>query len=388
MPAHARRYPDAAVISFYQASDDEFFAVLVCLVDGRVHAETVSLASGSVGKIFARNLRTLGASQFWQKSGLTEGLLYPLLEAMGDNLIPRLECLGGNRRVILIPHRWTHILPMHIMLQRQGETVAILEDVASAVTYTPSLSCFEWSGLWGGRPVVERTKPVRKLLACVDVLGLGQGADLEVKWYNNLFSEVQGVDIIVDPGSIPEDKAFPYIVWSSHGFSDPTNWKGNRLVFGGHIFSADSIMAGWNLRGTEIAILSACETGIDFALDNFVDEYSGLDMAFHVAGASTVVSTMWRVEERVAAFTTAQLIEGLCLGRRLSEFLPVIRRLLALGGWYDVAQRNYREFKRDKEASARRTRQRLQILEALLSFPKNAFEDPAFWGVYRCFGRF
>jgi len=51
-----------------------------------------------------------------------------------------------------------------------------------------------------------------------------------------------------------------------------------------------------DLRGTWLAVMSACETGLTDYRD-FMDEYQGLPAAFLAAGAQTVVASLWAVSD-------------------------------------------------------------------------------------------
>jgi CHAT domain-containing protein/tetratricopeptide (TPR) repeat protein len=57
--------------------------------------------------------------------------------------------------------------------------------------------------------------------------------------------------------------------------------------------------AGMNLKGTELVVLSACDTGLgDRAVSG---ELLGLTRAFRIAGAESVLTSMWQINDPVAA---------------------------------------------------------------------------------------
>jgi hypothetical protein len=378
--------PETAVFSIYQSPDEEFYGFLVFVQSGQIHAERFPIATGTDGRATATQLRELISQRMWSVPNETERVLFPLLELFGSSVIPRLERLNGPRKLIIVPHRWTHILPLHMMTMPQRESVVTLDDVVTATTFASSLTSFEWS--FKSSLAAVRPEEAKLALVCVDVDNLGAGAEFELVAYKNMFADTKGVDIVTTRSAIPVDlSVYPVLVWSSHGVSDPTTWENNRLIFESEVFSAQRISESWDLRTGFVAILAACETGIDLSTDQMLDEYYGLDMAFQIAGCATVVSTMWRVEENVAGYTAVQLLEGLFLNEPPSSHLRVIRHLYRTGNWYKMAEMAHRLTIQDTALSHERRTRRIKVLDHLLSLPKDAFAHPSRWGVFRSYGR-
>jgi CHAT domain-containing protein len=73
------------------------------------------------------------------------------------------------------------------------------------------------------------------------------------------------------------------------------------------ILTAEEI-AGLNLQGTEWAVLSACDTG--FGEIKAGEGVFGLHRAFQIAGAPTVIMSLWSVQDESARLWMRALYEG------------------------------------------------------------------------------
>ena len=65
------------------------------------------------------------------------------------------------------------------------------------------------------------------------------------------------------------------------------------------ILTAEGIV-GLRLEDLELAILSACETGLG-TVDERGEGAFGLQRAFHIAGCRQVIASLWQVEDEATA---------------------------------------------------------------------------------------
>jgi hypothetical protein len=146
-------------------------------------------------------------------------------------------------------------------------------------------------------------------------------------------------------------------------------YDGEEIMRMAELWSAGDIMVGEVLSGCGLAVLSACESG-SAQLSGTVDEYAGLPAAIGLAGAATVVSTLWPIDDALTALHVDLLYEALEKStgeidvsrtvRKVGERMRSLRRAEAVDLVEDLRQRTtdpigrlfLERFRRDVEGGA------------------------------------
>jgi CHAT domain-containing protein len=205
------------------------------------------------------------------------------------NLIP-----STCQRLIIIPHRFLHILPIHAFPIGEDK---VLQNKYT-VQYAPSCQLLQRiQQLQQNQltPLLAIQNPTKDLIF----------TDLEVNIIATLFQPNQ----IIAKDNATQNTVTTQLKnsnhhchhFSCHGSFNPNKPLESALILAeqepltlGKIFEL-------NLKKSRLVVLSACETGM-IDIQSISDEYIGLPSGFLFAGSQNVVSSLWTVNDLSTAF--------------------------------------------------------------------------------------
>jgi CHAT domain-containing protein len=230
------------------------------------------------------------------------------------DLVPK-EC----ERLILIPHRYLHLFPLHALPVKESYLIALFPN---GVGYAPSCQLLQqvqlrqrpdFQSLFAiQNPTEDLYQNYEKDLGAVAAIKK-QFADAHILKQDqaNKSAILLGINenshnVTLNEKLLKANSAF-FFCHGYFNFASPQD-SGLQLA-DGNLTLAD-IITHFKLENCRLVTLSACETG----LTNFTstsDEYIGLPSGFLLAGSTNVVSSLWTVDAHATALLMIKFYEEL-----------------------------------------------------------------------------
>ncbi|MEO0644632.1 MAG: CHAT domain-containing tetratricopeptide repeat protein [Cyanobacteria bacterium J06650_10] len=318
-----------------------------------------------------------------------------------DEIIEKIPSEYQN--LILIPHRFLHLLPLHALSLSNG--TSLVECFPGGISYAPSCQLLQLAQ--------KRERPYfTNLFAIQNPTEDLTYTDLEVTAIQRFFNP-EHTDAL-KKSDATKDAVDSYgfntshcIHFSCHGYFNLNSPRKSALILANSdipqipdeldseqyllqedcfidlnkCLTLDSIFS-LNLDQCRLVTLSACETGlIDFR--NVSDEYIGLPSGFLYAGARTVVSSLWAVNDLSTALLMAKFYENL-----QTESLIAIALNQAQCWLRDSTKADLEVWMREQPFYQSSTI-RINLRRRLHNIPDNIypFADPFYWAAFCAIGQ-
>ena len=209
-------------------------------------------------------------------------------------------------RVILVPHRFLHLLPLHALPLPNQQNKSLLDRFPRGVCYAPSCQLLQQ---------VQQQRPYfSDFFAVQNPEDNLPYADLEVKVIRAFFSTNQVLEkqaatkvALTDNQNLSSVHCSHF---SCHGtFNLESPLKSALKLANGEQLTLEDLF-GLSLNQCRLVTLSACETGLTDPT-SISDEYVGLPNGFLYAGSTNVVSSLWKVNDISSTFLMIKFYQNL-----------------------------------------------------------------------------
>ncbi|WP_422928931.1 CHAT domain-containing protein [Singulisphaera sp. PoT] len=249
---------------------------------------------------------------------LGSAIMEPILTA----LLPEMNSLS------LIVPGWLGVLPLHAATRKDGDEVRYLVEDGITVHYSPSAwvlrRCFERSRLEWAPLLGMATDPSNRLALGEWELDAIEKVLTKADSTTGLTRLLGSAATLAAVMAALKDHPTAYLsCHGSFGFSDP---RASALLLHDGVLTLGDLLDRMRLEVARLVILSACETGLGAGEG---DGYLGLPTGFIVAGAKSVVGSLWPTDERATALLMVRMIESLGKGHWITEALRDAQHWLA-----------------------------------------------------------
>ncbi|WP_053221585.1 CHAT domain-containing protein [Limnoraphis robusta] len=261
-----------------------------------------------------------------------------------DELLAHLP--ASCQRLILIPHRFLHLFPLHalpvkpetanLFLQpdpkgrkpctpteeyAETEPRYLLDIFPNGVSYAPSCQLLQqvqtrqrsdFDKLFAVQtPTPDLYEKYEKDLGAV-------GAIKKQFSHSNILRKGKATKAALLPTNtntqtltpLEDLKSAHCLFFFCHGYFNPNSPLDSGLVLADTNLTLAEIIAYFRLENCRLVTLSACETGIP-DVNNISDEYISLPYGFLLAGSTNVVSSLWTVDATATALLMIKFYEEL-----------------------------------------------------------------------------
>jgi tetratricopeptide (TPR) repeat protein len=288
----------------------------------------ILLTDGAPPQVVPAAMRLAELNAFLKGDGLT-GYVHGQFLGLGDFPDALEECLErlddltgpvmaaveelGTRELVLVPTGRANLLPLHLKLAAADLTVS----------YVPSALLLRTAR---ANAAIGR-EPSLLAVAVPDGDPPLPYAEIEVRQAAALFPEA--TILLQDEADVmAAAERASHVHFACHGYADVSRPLASYLELPGgrRLYVAELLDHSDRLRGTRVAVLSACQTALAF---DQPDEWLALPTAFLVAGVAGVVASLWPVDDLATAILMSRFYDHLLGGAAPAEALREAQRDLA-----------------------------------------------------------
>ena len=293
-------------------------------------------------------------------------------------------------RLILIPHLLLHLLPLHALPLENGDL--LIECFPKGVSYAPScqllqqLQTIQRNDFYNLFAIQEPKNSLKPL----------PYAHLEVEAIKTFFSSAEvltGEKATIDNAKLAttdsqDRQSSHYLHFACHGgfnFVNPLEsnlaLSGDESLTLGNLFERE-----FNFSQCRLVVLSACETGL---IDprNTSDEYIGLPSGFLYAGSSSVVSSLWTVDDQSTAFLMIRFMQNFKAAFEKNKEASVALTLNQAQLWLRDATQEELKIWANRLQLPKEQAKRIKDFLRKFASDEQPFHAPQYWAAFCAIGK-
>ncbi|WP_414620948.1 CHAT domain-containing protein [Calothrix sp. CCY 0018] len=291
--------------------------------------------------------------------------------------------------LILIPHRYLHLFPLHALPLSDGSFLC--DKFPNGISYAPSCQLLQQVNL-------RQRNDFKSLFAIQNPTEDLDYTDFEVEVISSLFtnkeilSKKQATQTALSQAS-SQIQQTNYLHFSCHGTFNLNSPQDSCLLLAGavekdelnlnkcltlgNLFERD-----FNLNQCRLVVLSACETGlIDF--QNTSDEYIGLPSGFLYAGSSSVVSSLWTVNDLSTSFLMIKFIQNL---KNIKDISVPVALNQAQTWLREATKEDLQEWTSNLQLNNPLQQVQLMVFFKQIEANSKPFQSPFYWAAFTAVG--
>ncbi|MEA5514007.1 CHAT domain-containing protein, partial [Nodularia sp. UHCC 0506] len=320
----------------------------------------------------------------WQNQ--LEERLQKLADILHIEKILDIAKIPKNYKLILIPHRFLHLFPLHAL--PVGESY-LFDLFKNGVGYAPSCQILQQLQI-RERSNFQSLFAIQTPTADLYEKDLGAVATIKKQFANAyiLKQDKAQKSAIIHFDKNPENVTLNEkllkancVFFFCHGYFNSTSPLDSGLqLVDGNLTLAD-IITHFKLENCRLVTLSACETGVtDFTSTS--DEYIGLPSGFLLAGSTNVVSSLWTVSATATALLMIKFYEELQQQSNIVLALNTAQRWLR-----NTTVQDFQTWVSQSSLSLGWQAQLNQYFENHENTLTKPFESPFYWAAFCTIGK-
>ncbi|MBR8839186.1 MAG: CHAT domain-containing protein [Stigonema ocellatum SAG 48.90 = DSM 106950] len=333
-------------------------------------------------------VHTLNRNQKYQWQKNSNQLLSQLAQILNIHQILA-QIPQAYNQLILIPHRWLHLLPLHSLPLPDQQDKCLLDKFEAGVRYAPSCQLLQLSQK-------QKKSDLSSLFAIQDPSSNLKYANLEVETIKSFFRSTdvlvkkEATEAVVKTNKNLQSAHCTH--FACHGEFNLISPLESALLLAEDEGSEDARLTlaeifGLSLNQCRLVTLSACETGLTDP-SSLSDEYISLPSGFLYAGSSSVVSSLWTVNDLSTAVLMIKFYQNLHHGNSVAIALNQAQLWLR-----DVTKAELKKWIEENHLSLKpeviSNRKLIPILNSDQSFPldrNHPFREPFYWAAFCAIG--